>query len=80
MVWIAVLATFESVNFALERMEVVQPMSRKGNRLDIAKAENFFSIVKTELYHDWEEDDPGDFERDLRKCIDWYNSARIKNA
>lgn len=63
---------------ALERMGIVQSMSRKGNCLDNAKAENFFSMVKTELYYDWEGDDADVFERDLEKYIDWYNNARIK--
>ena len=63
---------------ALERMGIAQSMSRKGNCLDNAKAENFFSMVKTELYYDWEGDDPDIFERDLEKYIDWYNNVRIK--
>lgn len=63
---------------ALERMGIAQSMSRKGNCLDNAKAENFFSMVKTELYYDWEGDDPDVFERDLEKYIDWYNNVRIK--
>ena len=52
--------------------------SRTGNCRDSAKAENFFSMVKTELYYDWEGDDPDIFERDLEKYIDWYNNVRIK--
>lgn len=63
---------------ALERMEIAQSMSRKGNCLDNAKIENFFSMVKTELYYDWEGDDSNIFERDLEKYIDWHNNARIK--
>lgn len=39
---------------ALERTGIARPMPRKGNRLDNAKAENFFSMAKTELYYDWE--------------------------
>ena len=39
---------------------------------------SFFSMVKTELYYDWEGDDPDIFERDLEKYIDWYNNVRIK--
>ena len=65
---------------ALERMGIAQSMSRKGNCLDNAKAENFFSMVKTELYYDWEGDDPDIFERDLEKYIDWYNNVRIKSV
>ena len=63
---------------ALERMGAARSMSRKGNCLDNAKAENFFSMVKTEPYCDWEGDDPDIFERDLEKYIDWYNNVRIK--
>ena len=63
---------------ALERMGAAQSMSRKGNCLDSAKAENFFSMVKTEPYCDWEGDDPDIFERDLEKHIDWCNNVRIK--
>ncbi|WP_417160296.1 IS3 family transposase [Senegalimassilia anaerobia] len=48
------------------------------DRLDNAKAERFFSMVKTELYYDWEGDDPDIFERDLEKYIDWYNNVRIR--
>ena len=35
---------------ALERMGIVRSIPRKGNRLDNAKAEDFFSMAKTELY------------------------------
>ena len=62
---------------ALERMGAVRSMPRKGNRLDNAKAENFFSMVKTELYCDWR-DDPDIFEGDLERYIDWYGNVRIK--
>lgn len=62
---------------ALERMGAARSMSRKGNRLDNAKAENFFSMVKTEPYCGWG-DDPDIFERDSEKYIDWYSNVRIK--
>lgn len=63
---------------ALERMGAARSMSRKGNCLDSAKAENFFPMVKTEPYCGWEGDDPDIFERDLEKHIDWCNNVRIK--
>ena len=53
---------------ALERMGIVRSIPCKGNRLDNAKAEDFFSMAKTELYYDWEGDDPGVFERRLEKA------------
>ena len=64
----------------LEDAGITQSMSRKGNCLDNAKAENFFSMVKTELYYDWEGDDPDIFERDLKELIDWYSNVRIKRC
>lgn len=63
---------------ALERMGAARPMSRKGNRLDNAKAENFFSMVRTEPYCGWEGDGPDIFEGDLEKYIDWYSNVRIE--
>lgn len=63
---------------ALERMGIARSMSRKGSCPDNAKAENFFSMVKTELYYDWKGDDPDVFERDLGKYIDRYDNVRIK--
>ncbi len=37
-------------------------------------------MVKTELYYDWEGDDPDIFEKDLEKYIDWYSNVRIKRC
>lgn len=59
-------------------MGIAQSMPRKGSRLDNAKAESFFSMVKAELCYDWEGDDPNIFERDLEKHIDRHNNVRIK--
>ncbi|WP_367882006.1 IS3 family transposase [Senegalimassilia anaerobia] len=50
------------------------------DRLDNAKAERFFSTVKTELCCDWEGDGPDIFEKDLEKYIDWYSNVRIKRC
>lgn len=54
----------------LERMEIVQSMSWNGSCLDNANAENFFLMVKIQLYYDGEGGDPNIFERDLEKHID----------
>ena len=63
---------------ALERTGIARPMSRKGSRLDNAKAENFFSTAKTELCCDREGGDPDVFEGDPEKRIDRYSNVRIK--
>ena len=62
---------------ALERMGIARSMSRKGNRLDNAKAENFFSMAKTEPCCDWE-GRPRRLRGDPEKHIDRYSNVRIK--
>ena len=62
----------------LKQMNICQSMSRKGNCLDNAKAENFFSMVKTEFYYGWHGDNPERFMHELASYIDWYNTVRIK--
>ena len=55
-----------------------QSMSRKGNRLDNACAENFFSLLKTELLYLQEFTSVEHFIYELTEYIEWYNNKRIK--
>ncbi len=55
-----------------------QSMSRKGNCLDNAIAENFFGILKTEMYHGETFIDADDLIISIKKYIDYYNHKRIK--
>lgn len=55
-----------------------QSMSRKGNCLDNAVAENFFGILKTEMYHGEVFIDADDLIMQIKKYIDYYNHKRIK--
>ena len=55
-----------------------QSMSRKGNCLDNACAENFFSLLKTELLYLQEYDSVEHFITELKAYIEWYNTKRIK--
>ena len=55
-----------------------QSMSRKGNCLDNACAENFFSLLKTELLYLQEFDSVEHFISELHAYIEWYNTKRIK--
>ena len=57
---------------------IQQSMSRKGNCLDNACAENFFSLLKTELLYLQECDSVEHFISDLHGYIEWYNTKRIK--
>ena len=55
-----------------------QSMSRKGNCLDNACAENFFGLLRTELLYLQEFDSVEHFIAELKAYIEWYNTKRIK--
>ena len=57
---------------------VRQSMSRKGNCLDNAVAENFFGILKSELLYLQDFDSPEHFKAELVDYLDYYNNRRIK--
>ncbi|WP_154582174.1 IS3-like element IS1661 family transposase [Yersinia pestis] len=54
-----------------------QSMSRKGNCLDNAVMENFFSHLKAEMYHRKKYDSATVLKRDIVGCIHYYNTERI---
>ena len=55
-----------------------QSMSRKGNCLDNAVAENFFGILKSEMYHNESFKDEDDLIENIKMYIHYYNNERIK--
>lgn len=63
----------------LLKRDIIQSMSRKGNCLDNAVAENFFGIMKTELLYAQKFDSPKKFIKALEEYIDYYNNKRIKS-
>lgn len=58
---------------------IIQSMSRKGNCLDNAMAENFFGIMKSELLYAEKFDSPEAFITALDEYIEYYNNRRIKS-
>ena len=54
-------------------------MSRKGNCLDNAVAENFFGIMKTELLYAENFESAEAFMKALEEYIDFFNNKRIKS-
>jgi putative transposase len=62
----------------LKEKGIRQSMSRKGNCLDNACAENFFSLLKTELLYLQEFTSVEHFIKELHDYIEWYNTKRIK--
>ena len=63
----------------LEEHHIVQSMSRKGNCLDNAMAENFFGIMKSELLYAEKFESAETFIKALDHYIEYYNNKRIKN-
>ena len=57
-----------------------QSMSRKGNCLDNSLVENFFGILKSELYYvkEKEYNNIDELEKDIIEYIEYYNNRRIK--
>lgn len=55
-----------------------QSMSRKGNCLDNSMAENFFGLLKSELFYLNKYDSIEELEKDIRRYIEYYNNNRIK--
>jgi len=64
---------------SLEKHGIIQSMSRKGNCLDNAMAENFFGIMKTELLYKQEFESAKEFIASLKEYIQYYNNKRIKS-
>lgn len=57
---------------------IQQSMSRKGNCLDNALAENFFGLLKSELFYINEYKNIDELEKDIIEYIEYYNNKRIK--
>ena len=53
-------------------------MSRKGNCLDNSPMENFFGILKQEMYYGENFNSYDHLKNEIEKYIKWYNEDRIK--
>lgn len=61
----------------LDDAGVTRSMSRKGNCLDNAVVENFFSHLKTEMYYQKKYESTEVLKRDIAKYIRYFNHERI---
>ena len=63
----------------LERRGIKQSMSRKGNCLDNSPMENFFAVIKNEMFygHEYEFETLDQLESAIRNYIEYYNKDRI---
>lgn len=62
----------------LEENNIKQSMSRKGNCIDNSPMENFFAILKQEMYYGNEFRNIKNLKEEIIEYITWYNSDRIK--
>lgn len=63
---------------ALRKRKIRQSMSRKGNCLDNAAMESFFSTLKSELFYLKKFDSIASLKKDIVDYVDYYNNDRIK--
>ena len=62
----------------LKEKGIIQSMSRKGNCLDNSVMENFFGILKTEMFYGNRFNSAEQLIEEIEHYIDYYNNRRIK--
>jgi len=65
--------------YLLKEKGIKQSMSRKGNCLDNAIIENFFGILKSELFYIQKFTSLEGLKREIKKYINYYKNERIKS-
>jgi putative transposase len=65
--------------YLLNKKGITQSMSRKGNCLDNAIIENFFGILKSELFYTKKFKSIEELKHEIKKYINYYNNERIKS-
>jgi transposase InsO family protein len=63
----------------LKQKGIKQSMSRKGNCLDNAIIENFFGILKSELFYIKKFRTTDELKNEIKQYITYYNNERIKS-
>lgn len=63
----------------LKEKGIRQSMSRKGNCLDNAIIENFFGILKSEMFYTQKFKSIEHLKKEINKYITYYNNERIKS-
>ena len=65
--------------YLLHQKGITQSMSRKGNCLDNAIIENFFGILKSELFYTKKFKSIEELKHEIKQYINYYNNERIKS-
>lgn len=63
----------------LDKRGIKQSMSRKGNCLDNAPMENFFGLLKQEMFYGEEFKNYQHLQLEIERYIKWFNEDRRKN-
>lgn len=63
----------------VKKKGIIQSMSRKGNCLDNAIIENFFGLLKSELFYTQNFSSIKELKTEIKKYINYYNNQRIKS-
>ena len=63
----------------LKKKGIIQSMSRKGNCLDNAIIENFFGILKSEMFYTQKFKSIEQLKTEINRYIIYYNNERIKS-
>jgi len=72
--WQYQMGTYQRI---LQKNNITQSMSRKGNCLDNAVIENFFGILKSELFYLKKYKSINKLKKDIDNYIHYYNHERI---
>ena len=64
--------------YRLKEKGIIQSMSRKGNCLDNSVMENFFGLLKTEMFYKHKFDSTKQLIEEIDKYMYYYNNVRIK--
>lgn len=62
----------------LNKYNIIQSMSRRGNCLDNSPMENFFGLLKQEIYYGETFNSYDELKKAIEDYIYWYNNKRIK--
>ena len=64
--------------YRLKEKGIVQSMSRKGNCLDNSVMENFFGLIKKEMFYGHKFNSSHELIKKIEEYIYYYNNKRIK--
>ena len=73
-----VATTMCSMLQRLKDKGIIQSMSRKGNCLDNSVMENFFGLLKSEMFYHHKFESTDELIVAIKEYIDYYNNERIK--